>query len=375
MRPGPDDITLPIDSAIKGCIFDCVFVQCRMDIKEDGKRLSREAQHERRKQAIRLHRKGMKAVDIAAALSMSPVTVYTAIKVVETGGLRALVPKPTGRKVGQMRQLTPEQELHIQRLICEKRPEQLKMQFALWTRAAVMQLVESEYGISLPVRTMGEYLKRWGFTPQRPVVRAYEQRPESVKQWLEHEYPAIEARAKEEDAEIHWGDETAVVNTDVRGRGYQPKGQTPVAMAVGGTRHKLSMISTVTNQGKTRWMIVEDAFNSDKLIEFLEALIKDSPKKVYLILDNLRVHHSKPVKAWLAEHQNQIAVFYLPSYSPELNPDERLNAGLKQALGSRVQVRTKDKLKSATSDHMKMLETRPDLIKAYFQDPQVMYAA
>ena len=249
------------------------------------------------------------------------------------------------------------------------------MQFALWTRAAVMQLVESEYGISLPVRTMGEYLKRWGFTPQRPVVRAYEQRPESVKQWLEHEYPAIEARAKEEDAEIHWGDETAVVNTDVRGRGYQPKGQTPVAMAVGGTRHKLSMISTVTNQGKTRWMIVEDAFNSDKLIEFLEALIKDSPKKVYLILDNLRVHHSKPVKAWLAEHQNQIAVFYLPSYSPELNPDERLNAGLKQALGSRVQVRTKDKLKSATSDHMKMLETRPALIKAYFQDPQVMYAA
>ncbi|NCW01504.1 MAG: IS630 family transposase [Betaproteobacteria bacterium] len=346
-----------------------------MDIKEDGRRLSREAQHERRKQAIRLHRKGMKAVDIAAALSMSPVTVYTAIKVVETGGLRALVPKPTGRKVGQMRQLTPEQELHIQRLICEKRPEQLKMQFALWTRAAVMQLVESEYGISLPVRTMGEYLKRWGFTPQRPVVRAYEQRPESVKQWLEHEYPAIEARAKEEDAEIHWGDETAVVNTDVRGRGYQPKGQTPVAMAVGGTRHKLSMISTVTNQGKTRWMIVEDAFNSDKLIEFLEALIKDSPKKVYLILDNLRVHHSKPVKAWLAEHQNQIAVFYLPSYSPELNPDERLNAGLKQALGSRVQVRTKDKLKSATSDHMKMLETRPDLIKAYFQDPQVKYAA
>ena len=209
--------------------------------------------------------------------------------------------------------------------------------------------------------------------PEYP--RAYEQRPEAVKQWLVHEYPAIETRAKQEDAEIHWGDETAVVNTDVRGRGYHPKGQTPIAMAVGGTRHKLSMISTVTNQGKTRWMIVEDAFNSDKLIEFLEALIKDSPKKVYLILDNLRVHHSKPVKAWLQAHKDQIEVFYLPSYSPELNPDERLNAGLKHALGSRVQVRTKDKLKSATTDHMKMLETRPDLIKSYFQDPHVKYAA
>jgi transposase len=147
-----------------------------------------------------------------------------------------------------------------------------------------------------------------------------------VKQWLEETYPDIAKRAKAEKAEIHWGDETAVVNTDVRGRGYQPKGQTPVAYTVGGTRHKLSMISTVTNQGKARWMIVEDAFNSDKLIEFLEALIKDAGKKIFLILDNLRVHHSKPVKAWLEKHKEKIEVFYLPSYSPELNPDERLNA-------------------------------------------------
>ena len=220
---------------------------------------------------------------------------------------------------------------------------------------------------------MGEYLRRWGFTPQKPVKRAYEQRPEAVKQWLDEQYPAIAQRAKAEDAEIHWRDETAVVNTDVRGRGYQPRGQTPGA--VGGTRHKLSMISTVTNQGKARWMIVEDAFNSDKLIEFLEALIQDAPKKVFLILDNLRVHHSKPVKAWLAEHQEQIEVFYLPSYSPELNPDERLNADLKHALGSRVQLRTKDKLKDAAKARMDMLDLHPQRVMSYFQDPRVKYAA
>jgi hypothetical protein len=114
-----------------------------------------------------------------------------------------------------------------------------------------------------------------------------------------------------------------VVNTDVRGRGYSPKAQTSVAYAVGGTRHKLSMISTVTNQGKTRWMIVDDAFNSDKLIEFLGVLIKDADKKILLILDNLRVHHSKPVKAWVAQRTAQIEVFYLPSYSP----DQTLIAG------------------------------------------------
>lgn len=192
---------------------------------------------------------------------------------------------------------------------------------------------------------------------------------------MEETYPAIAKRAKAEDAEIHWGDETAVVNTDVRGRGYAPKGQTPVAMAVGGTREKLSMISTVNNQGKARWMIIDGAFNSDRLIEFFQALIKDAPRKVFLILDNLGVHHSKPVKAWLAEHIEQMEVFYLPSYSPELNPDERLNAGLKHALGSRVALRTKARLRQATENHMKNLEQRPDAVRAYFQDPKVKYAA
>jgi transposase len=129
------------------------------------------------------------------------------------------------------------------------------------------------------------------------------------------------------------------------------------------------------HQGKTRWMMIEEAFNSDTLIEFLEALIKDADKKIFLILDNLRVHHSKPVKAWLAEHTDNIEVFYLPSYSPELNPDERLNADLKYALGSRTQTRTKHQLKLATENHMNMLNQHPERVRAYFNDPKIKYAA
>jgi hypothetical protein len=146
--------------------------------------------------------------------------------------------------------LSETQESAVRKIICDKRPEQLKMEFALWNRAAVMQLIERECGIKLSVRGVGNYLKRWGFTPQKPIKKAYEQRPEAVHGWLEKEYPAIEARAKLEGAEIHWGDETAVVNTDVRGRSYAPKGKTPVTFAVGGTRQKLSMIATVTNQAR-----------------------------------------------------------------------------------------------------------------------------
>jgi hypothetical protein len=271
--------------------------------------------------------------------------------------------------------LSSAQEDAIQRMIIDKRPEQLKMDFSLWSRAAVGQLIEQEFGIKLQVRSIGKYLARWGFTPQKPIKRAYEQSPAAVQAWLEGEYPAIEQRARAEGGEIHWGDETALVNTDVRGRSYAPAGKTPVTMAVGGTRQKLSMIATVTNQGKTRWMIIDEAFDAEKLIEFLQALIKDASKKVFLILDNLRVHHSKLVKAWVAERKEQIELFYLPSYSPQLNPEERLNADLKQEMGKRVPVRTKAKLREAANEHMAMLEKTPERVMGYFQDRRVRYAA
>jgi len=109
------------------------------------------------------------------------------------------------------------------------------MEFALWNRAVVMQLIERECGIKLSVRGVGNYLKRWGLTPQKPIMKAYEQRPEAVKSWLDNEYPDIEHRAKTAGAEIHWGDETAVVNTDVRGRSYAPIGNTPCDLR--GRRH------------------------------------------------------------------------------------------------------------------------------------------
>lgn len=138
------------------------------------------------------------------------------------------------------------------------------------------------------------------------------------------------------------------------------------------------MISAVSNQGKSSWMIVEDAFNAQKLIEFLEALVTDgqrSKKKVFLLLDNLRVHHGKLVRAWLADRKDKIEVFCLPRYSRELNPDERLNADLKPAIGSKVPAHTKTKLKAADTEHMQMLEKNPQRVRSYFRDPRVAYAA
>ena len=343
--------------------------------KEDARFQTLEQLHERRKQVVRLHKKGIKVMQIVGMTGLSYPTVRAAIDLFEAGGWAAVRPAVRGRNRGDGRVLSQAQEQTVQRMIIDQRPEQLKMDFSLWSRAAVGQLIEQEFGIKLQVRSVGKYLARWGFTPQKPIKRAYEQSPEAVQAWLEGEYPAIEQRARAEGAEIHWGDETALVNTDVRGRSFAPAGKTPVTMAIGGTRQKLSMIATVTNQGKARWMIIDDAFDADKLIEFLQALVKDAGRKVFLILDNLRVHHSKLVKAWVAERSDQIELFYLPSYSPQLNPEERLNADLKQEMGKRVPVRTKAKLRQAANEHMVMLEQTPERVMSYFQDRRVRYAA
>ena len=343
--------------------------------KEDARKLSAGEQHERRRQVIRAHKRGRTRSQIAVEVGLSHTAVSKTIARYEELGMAALGPRTRGRRSGEDRVLTPAQEESIQRTICDKRPEQLKMDFALWSRAAVMPLIKRELGIGLHVRSVGKYLARWGFTPQKPIKRAYEQSPAAVRDWLDNRYPEIAQRARQEGAEVHWGEETALVNTDVRGRGPAPRGKTPVAMAVGGTRQKLSMIASVTNQGKARWMIIDGAFSHEKLIEFFESLVKDAGKKIFLILDNLGVHHCKPVKARLAQNRDKMEVFYLPSYSPELNPEERLNADLKHVIRAQVPVRTKPKPQAAAVAHMNTIANSPERLKAYFQDAFVMYAA
>jgi transposase len=340
----------------------------------DMRKLSREARHERRVQVIRLRKAGQTYDEIAAQTGLSRTGVFDICKRHEALGTQALRDAPSGRQSGDGRLLDAAQEAMVRRLITDKTPDQLKMPYALWTRAAVAQLIEQRCGIRLPVRTMGLYLSRWGFTPQKPMKKAYEQSPAAVKKWLDEDYPVIAARAKVEGAEIHWGDESGLRSDDVRGRGFAPKGQTPV-IRVNNKRHGLSVISTVTNKGQMRWRIFDGALNTSILIDFLRRLIKGASKKLFLILDNLRVHHAKPVKAWLAEHADAIEVFYLPSYSPELNPDEMANADIKQAVTKLAPARTKLQLVKATARHLRSVQRQPERIRKYFEHGPVRYAA
>ncbi len=342
--------------------------------KHDARKDSLEVKHERRKQVVRLHLKGKGPMEIAELTGLTWPTVRVAIDEYTQGGWRALKYRQVGRRKGQGRMLEVQQELRVRRMINEKRPEQLKLDFALWNRSAVGQLIERECGVQLSVRAVGKYLKRWGYTPQKPIKRAYERNDRAIRQWKEQEYPAIAQAARKEKAEIHWLDETAIVNTDVRGNSYAKRGQTPVVYAPG-SRSKLSMISTVTNKGEACWEIIDGNFGIEQLLSFLQALIKGKRKKLYVIMDNLRAHHSKRVKQWVEDYAGRIAVFYLPSYAPELNPDERLNGHLKNGLRSKAPSRNKAVLHRVAHEHMESITADRSLIKSFFQDPEVEYAA
>jgi transposase len=224
------------------------------------------------------------------------------------------------------------------------------------------------------VRTMSTYLARWGFTAQKPLRRAYEQSPKAVRHWLRLEYPAIVAQAREEKGSIFWGDETGLRSDDVRGRSFAPKGRTPVVRP-SHKRTRLGLISAVTNKGELRWMVLDDALKAASLIRFLGRLIQDASGKVFLIWDNLPVHRAQAVRGWLAERQEQIEVFHLPSYRPELNPDEGLNADLKQAVTRKPPARSKHELKRTVISHMRRLTKLPERIRSYFRHQPFRYAA
>ncbi|HHE32992.1 MAG TPA: IS630 family transposase [Chlorobaculum parvum] len=343
--------------------------------KIDIRKLSDKERSLLRKQVIGLRKQGIGNNEIAERLGLSRETTSRWWKRYQREGKAMLSVPRRGRKHGEKRRLSHEQEKQIQKMIVDHYPEQLKLPFALWDRQAVTLLILQQFGINLPVRTVGDYLSRWGYTPQRPIRKAYEQRPAEVERWMQESYPAIREKAKAEKAEIYWGDETGISTNGNLVRGYAPAGKTP-ELRINARKEHISMISAISNKGKLRFMLYEDAMNGKRLIEFMKRLVKDVGHKVILILDNLKVHHCKPVKKWLGENTDKIEVFYLPAYSPELNPDEYLNNDLKQTVHGNYGgvAKSKAAIHQKTISHMRHLQKSPQKVEKLFDHPHVRYA-
>jgi transposase len=340
----------------------------------DARTLSDEVLQALRMRALHGCERGFNESNVAELLGVARETVSRWWSAYTSGGTQALPDERSGRPVGSGRTLNDEQAAHIQELLNENTPDQLGIASPLWNRRAVRDLIQKEYDIDMPVRTVGEYLKRWGYTAKRPSRHANDQDPEEVRQWLEETYPAIESRAREEDAEIHWCDETGVAAHEHPGLGYAPQGQA-AAMAVPNSHIRMNLISTITNEGAVDFMTYKDTMDAALFIAYVEALLQTTTKKVFLIIDRLRAHKAKEVEAWVAEHANRIELFDLPRYAPERNPVEYLNNDMKGQVNAEGLPDNEDELQSRIHRFMRRLMHFPEHVIAYFQHPCAQYAA
>lgn len=325
-----------------------------------------------RKQVVRLKEKGMTGAEI---LELTGVTANRASEIwtrYQRGGLASLKPRQSGSKKGDRMLLTPTEEQEIRKAIIDKTPDQLKMGGCLWTRQSISEYIARTHRKKLSLRCITNYLKRWGLTCQRPTKRAFSQDDVRVNRFMKEEYPAIRKRAQQENAEIYWGDETGISNQENYQRGFAPKGNPPV-LSFETKRERVNMISAINNYGSVRFMIFHDTMTQQRLIEFMGRLVHDTPRKVFLILDNLRVHHGKLVQKWLAEHEEKIELFFLPPYAPECNPDEYLNHALKRDVHSGKHPRTIKDILHKTHSFMRRLQHRKQAVRAFFRHPKLAY--
>jgi len=345
--------------------------------KIDARKLTVSGREVLRRMVVRLRKQsGMPVKELAEIAGVHYRTVEDWLLRARREGEASFGEKVRGRPVGACRKLKMADEVWLREQIIGQTPLQMQLPFALWTRPAIKTLIQERFGVQMQDRLVGKYLKRWGFTPQRPVKRALEQDPVKVDIWLKQTYPNLLARAKAQGAIILWGDETAVKEDANWVRGYAPRGQTPV-LKTPARWQKLSMISAISARGEMAFRIMEGTINTERFIEFLEALIQDAANKhkIFLVVDNLRVHHASKVREWLCGKEAQIELVFLPPYAPESNPDEYLNRDFKTALRTGPISRNTDELLEKALSFMKRIESLPNHVMAYFRHPAAAYAA
>jgi transposase len=337
----------------------------------DARKLPPTAQADLRRKAVAAVRAGPSKTEVARLFGVARQTVHTWVNAYQEGGAAALKARRRGRRPGK--RLSGKQAAVIRRRIRDRHPDQLKLPFYLWTREAVGELIAREFGIEVSVWTVGRYLGDWGFTPQRPARRAWEQNPKAVRRWLREEYPAIRKQARAAKAEIYWEDEMGLRSDHAAGRSYAPRGQTP-AIPTSGNRFGCNLVSAITNRGRLYFSVFRGSFTTKVFLEFLRRLVKQVKRKVFLILDGHPVHRARAVTHWLARHTERIRVFRLPPYSPELNPDEYLNQDVKTNAAGRQRPRDADEMMGNIRGYLRSTQRQPALVVNYFHAESVRYA-
>ncbi|MBF0554067.1 MAG: IS630 family transposase, partial [Nitrospirae bacterium] len=286
------------------------------------------------------------------------------------GGVEALKAK---RLFGRPLKLAGWQLKWIYETVIDKNPMQLKFQFALWTRWMIKVLIKDKFNVNLSEVSVGRLLKRLGLSPQRPLRQAYQQDKEKVKKWREEDYPEIKRLARAVDAEIYFGDESHVRSDYHSGTTWAPVGKTPVIETTG-ARYSINMLSAISARGSMRFMVTKDKVNGDTFIKFLKRLIHNAERKIFLIVDGHPVHRSIKVRDYVESTSGKLQLFFLPPYSPELNPDELVWNDVKHHGIGKQRITSSDDFNKKVLYFLRSLQKLPDIIRSFFMHKKLQYA-
>lgn len=337
--------------------------------KLDGRKLDHKTREVIRKRAVQRIKAGESPEVVIKALGYHRSAVYQWLKLFDEGGIEAL----TFKKIpGAKPKLTTAQKKKVFDIVTMKNPEQLKFPFALWTLGMVRQLIIDQFAVTLSEVSVGRLLKALGLTPQKPLRRAWQQNPVRVDKWLSEEYPAIQKEAKKVGATIYFGDEAGIRSDYHSGTTWAVKGQTPVIRTTG-SRFSLNMVSAVSAKGSMRFMTIKGRLTTDRFIEFLERLLKNQEKPVFLIVDGHPVHRSNRVQLFVTATEGKLRLFLLPPYSPELNPDEQVWSHLKHHRLGKMIIKTKEDLETKIKSALRSIQRTTSLIMSFFRHKECCY--
>lgn len=339
----------------------------------DGRQLSDETLAVIRLRALRGIELGFTQADLAGLLGVRQETICRWWTAYRADGQDGLPGPRSGRPEGSGRMLSDDQATRIKALIGGNMPRELGLSHALWTRRAIGDLIRKDMRIDLADRTVGAYLDRWGYTPKKPGRRSRKQDADEVERWLRETYPAIERQAVREDAEILWADETGVQADHHPGTSYAPKGER-AEIDVPGQHIRVNQVTAISNEGEVRFMNYQ-SMDWQVFVQFLGMLVADAPRKILLVVDRLQAHKTPEVEAWVEKNKDRIEVFYLPTYSPELNPVEYLNNDMKGQINKAGMPDDKAGLRTRLGDYMIGLASLPALVASFFLHPCVQYAS
>ncbi|MFZ5776516.1 MAG: IS630 family transposase [Thermodesulfobacteriota bacterium] len=331
----------------------------------DGRKLDHKTLEELRIRAVKRVEAGESPEAVIKTLGFSRARIYGWLATYREQGIEGLRSKTA---TGRPPRLDGKQLQQIYRLVVDNNPQQLKFEFALWTRGMIRDLIHREFGVSLSEVSVGRLLGKLGLSPQRPVRRAYQQDQRLVIDWIAKDFPSIKKMAKAEQATIYFGDESSVRSDYHSGTTWAPRGKTPVVTTTG-ARFKVNLISAISAKGALRFMATEKNVTSEVFCEFLRCLIDNVAHPVYLIVDRHPAHMSKKVREFVASTEGMLKLFHLPPYSPDLNPDELVWNYLKNHKIGRQALTTLKDMKERVMTVMSSLAASPEKVSSFFRHP------